>query len=93
MTRLIHEPIPENLNTTKLPDEEEERIVKANRLLGLHFAAWDIIVSKTNNRYVYLDCNPGPYIMWTGPENRMYVFRQLANYMITYSQTDRKSVV
>ncbi|MBT4838681.1 MAG: ATP-grasp domain-containing protein [Methylococcales bacterium] len=71
----------------KLPDEEEERIVKANRLLGLHFAAWDIIVSKTNNRYVYLDCNPGPYIMWTGPENRMYVFRQLANYMITYSQT------
>jgi len=74
----------EKFDYFKLPEEEEERIVSANQFLGLHYAAWDIIVTD-DNRCVYLDCNPGPYVMWIGPVFRKYVFKQLARYMITYA--------
>ena len=76
----------EKFDYFKLPDEEEARIVSANRFLGLHYAAWDIIVAG-DNRCVYLDCNPGPYVMWIGPLFRKFVFKQLARYMITYANT------
>ncbi len=70
----------------ELPDSEEEKIVRASRMLGLHFSAWDIIATD-DGRHVYLDCNPGPYIMWIGPENVRAVYRQLALYMLTYVKT------
>ena len=70
----------------KLPDEEEDKIVQANRKLGLHYAAWDILASE-DGRYVYLDCNPGPYIMWIGPEFVRIVFNELARYMIVFART------
>lgn len=70
----------------ELPPVEAERIARCNRFLGLHFAAWDIIES-TDGRYYYLDCNPGPFVMWIGPENVQAVFRQLARYLITFAQT------
>lgn len=70
----------------KLPDDAERQIVRANRFLGLHFAAWDIMET-TTGRYVYLDCNPGPYVMWIGPQFIRAVFRQLAIYMIGFSQS------
>lgn len=70
----------------KLPDEEEVRIVAANRFLGLHYAAWDIIVTD-DFRYVYLDCNRGPYVMWIGPVFRKHVFKQLARFMVSYAQS------
>lgn len=70
----------------KLPDDEEELLVKANRALGLHYAAWDILATG-DGRYVYLDCNPGPYIMWIGEENVSIVLRELARYMIAYART------
>ena len=60
--------------------------MRANRALGLHYAAWDIIESN-DGRYVYLDCNPGPYILWTGPEFSRAVMEQLAQYMLTYAKT------
>jgi hypothetical protein len=77
---------PRGFEFVKLPDEEEERIVRANRALGLHYAAWDIIEAN-DGRYVYLDCNPGPYILWTGPEFSRAVMEQLAQYMLTYART------
>ena len=36
---------------------------------------------------MYLDCNPGPYILWTGPEFSRAVLEQLGEYMIGYAQT------
>lgn len=71
----------------QLPEEEENKIVQANRMLGLHYAAWDLIASQDGKRFVYLDCNPGPYIMWTGKEYSNAVLRQLAIYMITFAKT------
>jgi glutathione synthase/RimK-type ligase-like ATP-grasp enzyme len=70
----------------RLPEAEAERIVSANRLLGLHYAAWDIIAA-ADGRYVYLDCNPGPYVMWIGPAYRRAVFEQLAAYMVAFATT------
>ena len=77
---------PKGFDFVKLPPAEEERIVRANRALGLHYAAWDIIEAKDGS-YVYLDCNPGPYILWTGPVFSRIVMEQLAEYMIAYSRT------
>jgi hypothetical protein len=77
---------PRGFEFVKLPGAEEDRIVNANRALGLHYAAWDIIESH-DGRYVYLDCNPGPYILWTGPEFSRAVMEQLAQYMLAYART------
>ena len=77
---------PRGFEPVKLPDEEEARIVRANRALGLHYSAWDIIESD-DGRYVYLDCNPGPYILWTGPKFSRVVMEQLAQYMMCYART------
>jgi glutathione synthase/RimK-type ligase-like ATP-grasp enzyme len=70
----------------ELPEEQQHMLVDANRRLGLHYSAWDVIASP-EGRFSYLDCNPGPYIMWIGDENTRAVFQQLANYMIGYSET------
>ncbi len=70
----------------KMPDSEAEKIVKANRFLELHYAAWDIIFT-VDGRYVYFDCNPRPFIMWIGAEFRRFVFEQLGKYMVTYAVT------
>lgn len=77
---------PRGFEFVKLPDDEEERIVRANRALGLHYSAWDIIESHDGG-YVYLDCNPGPYILWTGPEFSRAVMEQLAQYMMVFART------
>lgn len=77
---------PRGFEFVKLPDDEEARIVRANRALGLHYSAWDIIESR-DGRYFYLDCNPGPYILWTGPEFSRAVMEQLAEYMMGYAET------
>lgn len=70
-----------------LPDEAQaQRIVRASRLLGLHFSAWDVIQT-IDGRFVFLDCNPGPYILWIGKDLAGKVFEQLASYMVTYAKT------
>lgn len=69
----------------EMPEEEQARIVAANRRLGLHYAAWDAIHT-ADGRYVYLDCNPGPYIMWIGPEYVRVVLTELARYLVTFSR-------
>ena len=70
-----------------MPEEEQARIVRANRFLGLHYAAWDIIAAP-DGRFSYLDCNPGPFIMWIGRQNTHTVLSQLANYLITFAHTE-----
>ena len=77
---------PQGFEYFKLPESEERKIVQANRALGLHYAAWDILATE-DKRYVYLDCNPGPYIMWIGPEYRHFVLKQLAVYMLSYARS------
>jgi len=66
--------------------EEQEKIVKANRFLGLHYATWDVMISEQGVHY-YLDCNPGGYIMWIGKTYSNFVLLQLANYLSVYAQT------
>ncbi len=70
----------------KLGREDETRICEANRMLGLHYAAWDVIEGNEGS-IKYLDCNPGPYIMWIGPAFRGHVFRQLAAYLVSFAET------
>lgn len=77
---------PQGFTYFKLPDSEEEKIVKATHSLGLNYAAWDILAAK-DGRFAYLDCNPGPFILWIGRENTRAVFQRLADYMIRFSQT------
>lgn len=71
----------------KLSDEEEKLIVSANRKLGLHYAAWDVLL-REDGKLVYVDCNPGPFVMWIGEKYRNHVFTQLASYLIGYAETN-----
>lgn len=77
---------PKGFEYFRLPDEEEQKIVKANRMLGLHYAAWDVLATP-DGRYIYLDCNPGPFILWIGEDNTRAVLQALADYMLTYAST------
>ncbi len=77
---------PQGFEYFKLPDDEEEKIVRATHFLGLNYAAWDILAAK-DGRFAYLDCNPGPFILWIGKENTRAVFQRLADFMIEYSNS------
>jgi glutathione synthase/RimK-type ligase-like ATP-grasp enzyme len=69
-----------------LPEASQKALVRANRLLGIHFAAWDVLIGD-DGRAVCLDCNPGPYLMWIGPAFVRAVYGQLARYLIGYART------
>ncbi|CAK0775380.1 ATP-grasp_3 domain-containing protein [Azospirillaceae bacterium] len=69
-----------------LPEAECEAIARANRFLGLHYAAWDAIMTP-DGRLCYLDCNPGPFLLWLPLEARTQVFRHLARYLIRFSES------
>ncbi|MCU7494095.1 MAG: ATP-grasp domain-containing protein [Ignavibacteria bacterium] len=66
-----------------LSPEHEALIARANRLLGLNFSAWDVIVAPDNSLYL-LDCNPGPYIWWIGPYFSRVVLSRLADLIAFY---------
>ncbi|WP_321401920.1 ATP-grasp domain-containing protein [Maridesulfovibrio sp.] len=70
-----------------MPEDACEKIVRCNRMLGLHYAAWDVIEVEGGNGYCYLDCNPGPYVMWIGEDFYREVFRNLARYMIVFAES------
>jgi len=89
--RIINDEVDSRTQTkgfeyAKLPEAMARNLARANRLLGLHFAAWDVILAD-DGRYACLDCNPGPYLMWIGPDFVQAVYRQLARYLITYAHT------
>lgn len=71
----------------KLEDAQEKQIIKASKLLKVHYCAWDVLLTKQGEIFL-LDCNPGPYVMWIGEKNRKEVFNQLANMLIEYSKTN-----
>ena len=75
----------EGFDFWQLPPEEEKKLVKVNRRLGLHYSAWDIMVTD-GGRHTYLDCNPGPFILWIGEEFVDGVLVQLARYLIAYGR-------
>lgn len=68
-----------------LPAEEADAIVRANRFLGLHYAAWDAIEGE-DGRLRYLDCNPGPFVMWLPETARRVVFGALAHYLVAFAR-------
>jgi glutathione synthase/RimK-type ligase-like ATP-grasp enzyme len=65
----------------RLPEYACRDLARASRILGLHYCAWDVIVTG-DGRYYALDCNPGPFIMWIGPEYVRVVFTELARYLL-----------
>lgn len=69
-----------------LDGAEAAAIVRANRFLGLHYAAWDAIQGD-DGRLTYLDCNPGPFMMWLPESYRRMVFTQLARYLVGFART------
>lgn len=77
---------PQGFEYLEVDPVEAEAIVRANRALGLHFAAWDAILGDDGN-LTYLDCNPGPFVMWIGIENRRAVFSRLARYLVAFAET------
>jgi hypothetical protein len=77
---------PRGFEPVDMPPGECARIVRANRALGLHYSAWDVIEAAPG-RYVYLDCNPGPYILWTGERFSRAVLQELATYLATFART------
>lgn len=69
-----------------LAAEEKAAIAAATRSLDLHYAAWDAILD-AEGRLTYLDCNPGPFVMWIGPTFRRTVFRELARYLLGFARS------
>ncbi|MEI8394086.1 MAG: ATP-grasp domain-containing protein [Rhodospirillaceae bacterium] len=70
---------------TDLAPDEAAAIVRANRFLGLHYAAWDAIEGP-DGRLCYLDCNPGPFVMWLPEAARRTVFGALARYLVEFAR-------
>jgi hypothetical protein len=76
--------LPKGFEYLELPKRATEDVVAATRSLGLHFAAWDAILTE-DGRAMLLDCNPGPYLMWIGDRNVRAVYGRLAAFMIRYA--------
>ncbi len=68
-----------------LTEQDAAQLATATTALGLHYAAWDVIAGN-DGRLTYLDCNPGPYVMWLGKKTRRHVFLQLARYLLAYAR-------
>jgi glutathione synthase/RimK-type ligase-like ATP-grasp enzyme len=69
-----------------LDPAEAAAMVRANRFLGLHYAAWDAIAGE-DGRLRVLDCNPGPFVMWLPAAARRTVFGSLARYLVRFAET------
>jgi hypothetical protein len=69
-----------------LKQKHENQIVKANKLLGVKYSAWDAIVDD-KDKINLLDCNPGPYIWWIGSYFTRMVMSELAKYLVAYANS------
>ena len=78
---------PTAFRYTAMAPSHRAQVVRATRLLGLHYAAWDGIVGAEDGRLYLLDCNPGPSLMWIGPDFREIVCRGLASYLVAWAQS------
>jgi hypothetical protein len=70
----------------ELSTEHKQTIAKANKLLDVHYSAWDIIIDESGQIYL-LDCNPGPYIWWISPVYARHVMHQAARFLVKYCET------
>lgn len=70
----------------QLDPDEGAKLVAANRFLGLHYAAWDVIAD-AQGRLCYLDCNPGPYVMWIGDALAAALFKRLAIFLVQFARS------
>lgn len=69
----------------EMSERHKKVIANANKMLGIHFSAWDVIID--NKEMYLLDCNTGPYIWWIGPVYARFVMRQLAQYLTVFADT------
>ncbi len=76
---------PEGFEYATLPPEAEKEVVGATKHLGLHFAAWDIILTEDGHAML-LDCNPGPFLMWIGEAFVQAVYLQLAGFLLSFAR-------
>lgn len=70
----------------ELSQAQENEIIKANKLIGLHFSAWDVIAEQNDKIYL-LDCNPGPYIYWIGGYFTRLVKSEMAKYLVAFADS------
>jgi hypothetical protein len=64
-----------------LPNKMNELINKMNIKLGLHFAAYDFIVTP-NDEFYFLEINPGGQWLWIEDKTNLQISKALAEYMI-----------
>lgn len=76
---------------TEMTSEQNATMVRADALLGLHYAAWDVIRDADGDIHC-LDCNPWPYIMWLSDDQRRHVFTQLARLLLSFADTNSLSL-
>lgn len=76
---------PQQLALVQLDEVAQSQLAHANRLLGIHYAAWDAIL--TPDGIVLLDCNPGPYIGWIGERFMRLVLHETARFLLTWCRT------
>lgn len=72
--------------TADFNKKHEQQIVKANKIFGWNFSAWDVIIDEDDNLFL-LDGNPGPYIYWIGDYLSRIVMKQLARFMSAYNNS------
>ena len=71
----------------ELQEQHKNEIIRANKLVGIHFSAWDAIIDEDDKIYL-LDCNPGPYIFWIGEHFTRLVLAEAAKFLIAYTQNN-----
>ncbi|MFP4476394.1 MAG: RimK family alpha-L-glutamate ligase [Desulfatibacillaceae bacterium] len=73
---------PKQFTPADLGAAHEEAVVRASRLLGMSYSAWDAILADSGDLYL-LDANPGPYLLWLGERWADLVLDALAAMLTT----------
>lgn len=81
---------PQGFIPIALAEAEQDAIVRATAALGLHYAGWDAILDDAGCLH-YLDCNPGPNLMWLQPAHRSAVLAQLARFLVAAAATGSRA--
>jgi hypothetical protein len=77
----------EGFKVIQLTKKQENQIIKANKLLGWNFSAWDALIDE-NGKIFPVDGNPGPYIYWIGDYLTRVVMSKLAQFMVAFSESN-----
>ncbi|MBW1988678.1 MAG: hypothetical protein JRI97_03940 [Deltaproteobacteria bacterium] len=74
-----------------LPPGTASALLEATQRMGLLWAAWDA-VRTPDGGLVLLDCNPGPYVLWTGEAHARRVLGELAGFLTAWAETGDQTV-